>query len=135
METNKDYIEEMQACLAVYHKTEQSLITTNDRLHYAGRDGDSGSYIWLRDPLSDVHLETVATECLANPELHPIDFLADVLRQGLKTIIPTGIFLTGLGIDRVENSFRFCISGSTSLEEIQKLFARHQVAHGHADET
>ena len=134
MATKAVYVEELRCRMSEYLKTEEELISTNDQLHYAGLDGDSDSYIWLRRPLSDVHLETVAGEYLANPESCPTDFLASVLREGLKTIIPTEIHLDGLSIDQTESSFRFCISGSTSLRELRNLSEQLSIRGDHAGE-
>lgn len=127
-------IDKLQSSLSAYHEAEQDMITTNDRSYYAGRDDDSDSYIWLRDPLSDVHLETLAGGCLSNPESYPNDCLAGILREVLGTIIPTGIDLQGLGIERIGNQLRFCISGSTSVEVIQKTLAQNHTPHDRVGE-
>ena len=56
---------------------------------------------------------------LSDIEQFPNDCLAGILLAILKNQVPNGIQMNGLGIDREGTSFRFCISGSTSLEALQ----------------
>jgi len=122
-------LENMRHLMRSFHDSEQLLITTNPRLAEIDEENYSNSYKWLRFPIPDERPETVEEMILSGPEHFPNDCLAGILVAILKNRVPTGIQVSGIYIDRIENSFRFCISGSTSIEEIQTLCGQYELSH------
>jgi hypothetical protein len=122
----RDHIAELRNHLKAYHETEQDLITTNPGLCESDSENYSDSYKWLSLPIPDEQPETVAEMILLDFELFPNDCLAGILLAVLKNQVPNGIRLNGMSIDRVETSFRFCISGSTSLEALRTLYEQYE---------
>ena len=131
MEDSTDVLRQL---LIKYHEVEQDLITTNPTLCEVDEENYSDSYKWLSLPIPDEQPETVAKMILLDIEQFPNDCLAGILLAILKNQVPNGIRLNGLGIDRVESSFRFCISGSTSLEVLQTLYERYKLNRSLVDE-
>jgi hypothetical protein len=70
--------------------------------------------------------EMVSDMILSNPELFPNDCLAGILLAVLKKQAPRGVRMQRMSISRVGGSFRFCISGSTSLEALRTLYGQYE---------
>lgn len=130
---NVDHLSKLRDILGLYHDVEQDLITTNPTLCESEMENHSDSYIWLRLPMQDEQPETVPNMILSGVEELPNTCLAGVLVAILKNRVPKGVNLTGMSIDYRQNSFRFCISGSTSLEELRTLCEQYQQSSGHVD--
>lgn len=109
----------LRKLLIKYHEVEQDLITTRPTLCEVDEENYSDSYKWLPLQIPDELQEIPEDMILSDIEQFPNDCLAGILLAILKNQVPNGIRLNGLGIDRVGTSFRFCISGSTSLEALQ----------------
>jgi hypothetical protein len=121
----RDHLEELRALLRVYHETERDFITTKG-LCESEMENYSDSYMWLSLPIPDEHPETVADMILSGTEELSNNCLAGILVAILKKSNTKGVHFQGMSIDRVGSSFRFCISGSTSLEDLQTLCARYE---------
>ena len=117
----RDRVDKLRSLLKAYHETEQDLITTNPTLAESDLENYSDSYKWLRFPIPDEQPETVSNMISSGVEEFPNDCLAGLLAAILKNQVSNGVSLAGLSIDRIGNSFRFCISGSTSLEDLRNL--------------
>lgn len=126
----RDYLSELRKHLRAYHKAERDLITTNPMLCESEQENYSDSYIWLRLPMPDEHSETVSDMILSEVEELPNTCLAGILATILKNRVPKGVDLNGMSIDRIGNSFQFCISGSTSLEDLRILCGQYELNHG-----
>lgn len=126
----KDYASEMRRCLYEYHQAEQELITTSPELAEIDLENYSDSYKWLRYPMPDESDETVSDMILSGLEYFSNDCLAGVLVEILKNGVPSILRVNGLSIDRAGNSFRFCISGSASLEDLQTLCGQYEPPRG-----
>lgn len=116
-----DHLTELRAALRRYVEAEQELIATRPTLHETDEENYSDSCKWLRFPLVDETPETVSSMILSTIEDSPNDCLAGVLAAVLKNQVPNGIRLSSMCIDRIGNSFQFCIAGSTSSEELRNL--------------
>lgn len=123
---DKDYLLELREHLKAYHETEQDLITTNPTLCESEQENHTDSYIWLRLPIPDEHPETVSDMILSGVEELPNTCLAGILVAILKNRVPKGVDLNGMSIDRIGNSFQFCILGSTSLEALRILCGQYE---------
>jgi len=124
-----DHIQELRKCLVRYHNIEQLFIATKKSCEVE-LENYSDSYMWLSLPMPDEQPETVSDMILSGVEDLPNTCLAGILAAILKNRVPNGIRMNGMSIDRVGSSFRFCISGSTSLEEIQTLYAQYESSRG-----
>ena len=122
----KDYLSELRRHQRAYHETMKEMIATSPMLCEADEENYSDSYKWLFLPVRDEHPETVSDMILSGVEDFPNDCLAGILLAILENRVPNGILLNGVSMDRVENSFHFCISGSTSLEDIRILCERYE---------
>ena len=130
MVVERDYSGELRDCSKAYHEAEQDLITTNPALRESNTENYSDSYKWLRLPTPDAYPQIVSDMIFLGVEDFPNDCLAGILlAEVLKSQVPNGIRMNGMSIDRVENSFRFCISGSTSLEDLRTLFEQYKSDH------
>lgn len=107
--------------------------TTNPSLCDVDLENYSDSYKWLPLPVRDEYSGTVSDLILSEVEHFPNDCLAGILLAILKNQVPNGISMDAMSIDRVGNSFCFCISGSTSLEELQNLCEQYRLNHDFAD--
>lgn len=121
--------EKIIECLQRYHEVEEKLITTIPMLHEEDKENYSDSYKWLRLPMLGESPETIGNMILLDVELLPNDCLAGILLTILKNQVPIGVQMKGLGIYRDGNSFRFCISGSTSKEDLQTLYEQYKQNH------
>lgn len=131
----KDFVDELRTFLLAYHQVEQELITTKPTLAEIDSDNHSGFYKWLRLPIPDEQPGTVEEMILSEVELFPNDCLAGILLAVLKNRLPKGIHVNGMSIDKTENTFRFCISGSASLEDLQTLCGQYELTRGFEAET
>lgn len=129
----KDYLLELRENLRLYHEAEQHLISTNPTLFESEMENHSDSYIWLRLPMTGELPETVSNMILSGVEELSNTCLSGILAAILKNRVPKGVNLAGMSIDNRENSFRFCISGSTSLEELRILCEQYQANYGLGD--
>ena len=111
----------MRIGLSVYYQGLEEHVTKNPHSCEIDLENYSDSYKWLSLPIPDESPETVPNMIGADVELYPNDRLAGILLDRLRTELPTGVNLDAMNIDRVENSFRFCISGSTSLEALRNV--------------
>lgn len=114
-----DHTDKLRKILIEYHEVEQDLITTSPTLCEVDEENYSDSYKWLSLQIPDELQEIPEDMILSDIEQFPNDCLAGILLAILKNQVSNGIRLNGLGIDREGTSFRFCISGSTSLEALQ----------------
>ena len=133
--TDRDFDLPMNTCLKAYHINEQDLITTRPTLAELDTDTHTGSYKWLRYPIPDEQPETVEDMILSGVEEFPNDCLAGILLAILKNRVPKGILVNGMSIDMDGKFFRFCISGSTSLEDLQTLREQFELTHDFEIET
>lgn len=122
-----DYLLELREYLRAYHRVEQDLITTNPTLYESEQENHTDSYIWLRLPILDEHPETISNMISSGVEELPNTCLAGILAAILKNRVPKGVDLNGMSIDRIGNSFQFCISGSTSLEDLRILCEQYEL--------
>lgn len=122
----KDYLSTLREHLRSYHATEQELIATNPTLCEADEENDSDSCKWLRLPIPGATPSTEASMILSDIALFPDDCLAGILVAAMKNRVPTGIRVSSVGIDRIGNSFQFCIAGSTTLEELRTLCEQYR---------
>ena len=120
MNNTRDHLAELRDCLQAYHEIEQDYITTRG-LCESEMENYSDSYMWLSLPMPDEQPETVLDMILSGVEDLPNTCLAGILVAILKNRVPNGIRINGMSIDRIGSSFRFCISGSTSLEDLRTL--------------
>lgn len=120
MERN-DYINRLREKLKDYHKLEEELMADRKYLLDAEIENFSDSYIWLRFLNQGTESEILESRIHSDIEDSPCRCLSGVLEAGLRNSIPTDVRLHGLAIDRIGTQFRFCISGSVSLEELQKI--------------
>lgn len=127
----KDPFLELRECLRLYHETEQELISTNPLLYESNLENHQDSYIWIRFPMPDEQPETVSNMILSGVEDFPNICLAGILVAILKNRVPKGVNLDGMSIDNRQNSFHFCISGSTSLEELRILCEQYLQSYDH----
>ena len=127
-------INQMRASMRAYHEAEQLLISNNPTLVDSDLENYSDSYKWLRLPIPDEQPETVRDMIRTGLEYFACDCLSGVLLEVLKNQVPKGIHFDGIGIDRIGNSFRFCISGSTSLTSLQSISEQYKSAPCFQDE-
>lgn len=132
-EIEQDYLSELRKHLRSYHEAEQSLITTNPTLCESELENYSDSYIWLRLPMPGELPGTVSEMILSGVEELPNACLAGILAAILKNRVSKGIQLNGMSIDRIGSSFRFCISGSTSLKDLRILCEQYESNSGLED--
>jgi len=130
MKAKKDYLNELREALRSYHAIEQELITTNPEFREGDMENYSDSYKYLLLQVPDEQLQNPSNMIALGVEDFPNDVLAGILLKVLKSKVPMVDHIIGLGIDRIGNTFRFCISGSVSLEEVQTLCEQHQRIHG-----
>lgn len=126
----RDHLSELREHLLAYHQTEQDLITTKPMLCESEMENLSDSYVWIRLPMPDEQPETVPDMIASKVEDFPNTCLAGILAAILKNRVPTGVNLTGMSIDNHQSFFRFCISGSISLEDLRTLCEQHQQSSG-----
>ena len=105
----RDPFLELKEVLNLYHKTEQELISTKPQLYESSLENYQDSYTWIKFPIPGEQAETVS----------------DMIASGVEDFPNT--CLAG------NNSVRFCISGSTSLEELRTLCEQYQRTSGHED--
>jgi len=117
-----------------YLDAERNLMATSPMLFESDQENYSDSYKWLRFPTQDEYPETVSYLNKSDVELFPNDRLAGLLLAVLKNQVPSNVQMQGVSIDRVGTSFRFCISGSTSLEALQILFGQNEPRQDFEDE-
>lgn len=122
----RDYLSELWQSLIEYHEAEQALISTNPKLCESEMENLTDSYIWLRLPMPDEHPETVSDMIASGVEDFPSMCLAGVLVAILKRQAPKGVQWNGVSIHNIQSSFRFCISGSISLEDLRTLCEQGQ---------
>lgn len=122
----KYYSPTLRRYLRLYHSTEQKLIATKPTLFDLDVENYSDSYKWLRLPIPGDDPKPEARMILSDIELFPNDCLAGILAAGYKDRVPKGVHLDSLSIDRIGTHFRFCISGSTTLEELQTLCEQYR---------
>ena len=92
---------------------------------------DSCTWICLLMP--DEHPEMIPNMILSGVEEFPNTCLAGILAAILKNQLPMGVNLACLCIDGRQNTFRFCISGSISLEDLRTLCEQYQASFCHVD--
>ncbi len=129
----KDHLLKLRNQLISYHEAEQDLIATNPTLCESEMENLTDSYIWLRLPIPDEDPGTVSDMILSGVEEMPTMCLAGILVAILKNQVPRGVQMHGLSIDNIENSFRFCISGSVSLEDLRILCEWYELNAGSED--
>jgi hypothetical protein len=78
------------------------------------------SFWWLSLKFLDSHPE-VAAEMLSHPSDIPKERLAEILSEAVRKSIPSSCVLRGLSIRLRSNSYDFCISGSISEDDFEKL--------------
>lgn len=122
----KDPFLELGECLRLYHEAEQELISTNPKLCESELENHLYSYTWIRLPMPGEQPETVANMIDSGVEDFPNTCLAGILAAILKNRVPTGVHLAGISLYSHKNSVCFCISGSSSLEEIRMLCEQYQ---------
>ena len=119
-------IDTLRAATKFYHDTECEILTTTPGFCEADVENYSDSYKWLSFPIRGECPETVPNMIASKVEDFPNDCLAGILAAVLKNQVPTGVRVRGLSIDRTDTSFHFCISGSTSLEDIRTLAEQYK---------
>lgn len=117
-----DHTEHMCQLSRMYAEIEADLKESNPTLVDSDTENNPGSYKWLRLPLEAAWQYTPEDMILSAGEELPNECLAGILLEVLENRLPKGIDLSGMSIDRAGNSFRFYISGSTSLEDIRTLY-------------
>jgi hypothetical protein len=122
---------ELKKVLELYHKTEQKLISTNPQLCVSSLENHPDSYTWIRLPMPGEQPETVPNMIDSGVEDFPNTCLAGILVAILKNQVPTGVHLAGISLYSHKNTVRFCISGSTSLEELRILCEQYLQNSGH----
>lgn len=123
---DRDYLSELWKSLTEYHEAEQALIATNPKLCESELENHPHSYIWIRLPMPDEQPTTVSDMIASGVEDFPNTCLAGVLVAILKKQVPKGVQWNGVSIHNTQNFFRFCISGSTSLEDLRTLCEQEQ---------
>lgn len=126
----KDHFLELIKSLIEYLKADQMLTSTNRTFCELDQGNQTGSCIWIRLPIQDEYPEMVPNMISSGVEERPDMCLAGVLLTILKNRFPEGVNLTGMSIDNHEKSLHFCISGSTSLEELRSLYEQYQQTSG-----
>ncbi len=129
-----DYIEMIREHQRAAHEAEQALIATKPTLFDADVENFSDSYKWLRFPIPDDASEPEARTILSDIELFPNDCLAGILVEGCKDRISRDVHLDSISIDRIGTRFRFYISGSTTLRELQTLCEQYRARSGREEE-
>lgn len=124
---------ELKEVLNLYHKTEQELISTKPQLYESSLENYQDSYTWIKFPIPGEQAETVSDMIASGVEDFPNTCLAGIWVAILKNRVPTGVHLAGISLYSHNNSVRFCISGSTSLEELRTLCEQYQRTSGHED--
>ena len=127
-----DFFSLMREYLRAYHSAEQGLITTNPTLIEQDEENYSDSCKWLRMPTVDAVPSVEESLIESDPEVLPNDFLAGILAGAIKNQVPKSIRMSSICIDRVGSSFRFCIVGTTSEEELRTLYEQHREHPGRA---
>lgn len=122
----RDHLSELRAHTIAYHETEQDLISTNPTLYESELENLTDSCIWIRLPIPCEEPKTVSNMIHSGVEELPNTCLAGILLEVLKNRVPKGVNLASLCIDNRDGIFRFCISGSTSLEDLRTLCEQHQ---------
>lgn len=122
-----DFLSLMREYLRAYHSAEQGLITTNPTLTEQEEENYSDSCKWLRLPTEDAVPSVVESLIGSDPGDFPNDFLAGILAEAIKNRVPRNIRMSSICIDRVGSSFRFCIAGTTSEEELRTLYGQYRV--------
>lgn len=117
-----DHTAEMREHARKYSEVEEDLKAANPTLVDSDTENYSDSYKWLRLPLDAAWQCNPEDMILSGVEELPNDCLAGILLEVLENELPKGIDLSGMSIDRTGNSFRFYISGSTSLDELRTLY-------------
>ena len=80
--------------------------------------------------MPDEQPTTVSDMIASGVEDFPNICLAGVLVAILKKQVPKGVQWNGVSIHNTQNFFRFCISGSTSLEDLRTLCEQEQQKYG-----
>ncbi len=132
-QTEPDLVDKMRLHLRGYCDAHQKQITKKPYTCEIDVENYSNSYKWLSLPIQDESPETVSMMIESDVELFPNDRLAGVLLERLRTELPMGVSLDSIGIDRIETLFRFCISGSTSLEALRNVSVHNQSDSGFED--
>lgn len=130
VDQDRDYLSELWKSLAEYHEAEQALIATNPKLCESELENPPHSYTWIRLPMPDEQPTTVSDMIASGVEDFPNTCLAGVLVAILKRQVPRGVQWNGVSIHNTQNSFRFCISGSISLEALRTLCEQEQQKRG-----
>ena len=129
----RDHLSELRRHLRAYHEAEQELIATRPTLCETDEENYSDSCKWLRLPIPCATPSTEASMILSDIELFPNDCLAGILAAVLKSQAPNSIGLSSVCIDRIGNSFQFCIAGSMTLDELRTLCERYRATHDPED--
>lgn len=133
MEKKRDHFLELKKVLKLYHQTEQKLISTNPQLCESSLEMHPDSCTWIRLPIQGEQPETVSDMIASGVEDFPNMCVAGILLAALGNRVPTGVHPAGICLYSQGNSVRFCISGSTSLEEIRTLCEPYRQNAGHED--
>lgn len=128
-----EYIDILREKLKDYHKLEDELMANHGNFVEAEIENYSDSYIWTRLLNQDADSEILESRIHSDIEDSPCRCLSGVLEAVLRNSTPTDVRLHGLAIDRVGTQFRFCISGSVSLEELRKICERFPLSDGPAN--
>ena len=127
----RDDADRLLEIFRLYKSIERKIITTNPTLVELDQDNLSSSYKWLPFPVQDGMIQSPEELSLSDVEEFPNDYLAAFLVQAIKNLNPKNIHFESILIDHEsKNAFRFCISGSASLEGLRTLFLRNQAENG-----
>lgn len=135
MKRERDFAAALQGLLQQYRATELDWIATNPEFREEDLENHLNSYKYLRLQVPDDQLPILAEVSVSDILLFPNDVLAMILLEVLRRGLPKGIQLTGLSIERIENSLSFCISGATFLEYLQTAYESLLPSSGLGDET
>lgn len=122
----RDLMGELRLLMQQYIAKENELITTKPGFREGDMENYSDSYKYLLLQVPDEQIGTPEEMISLGVQDFPNDVLAGILWAVLKNALPKGVDLKGLSIDRIGRYFHFCISGSTSLEVLQKICEQQQ---------
>jgi len=121
----KDLFKDLMLLTREYHKVQEEMVSNNPASQELDEENYTHSYKWLRFPILDEYPEMQAARIREGLEYFASDALSGILVEGLRSLIAK-VGLRGLSIVQDENLFRFCISGSISLTDLQNLCEQYQ---------
>lgn len=128
-------VERMIEAYKVFRDAETEALSTSAPCYEHTEVNLSDSCKWLR--LLPVGGEGVTHSSMTLQEflIFPSDFLTDYLDEVLTKSFPKVLRFRSLTVSVDGNGIHFCISGDTSLQDLQSLFEACQLADGTADKT